>query len=105
MSIAPYHVIIVPVSMKDPAQAEAAEKLYQELLALGVEVVLDDRDERPGVKFKDADLIGFPIRVTIGPKSLEKGEMEIRNRRTKEVQSVPVEKVASAIRKILEAES
>lgn len=105
VSIAPYHVIIVPVSMKDPAQAEAAEKLYQELLALGVEVVLDDRDERPGVKFKDADLIGFPIRVTIGPKSLEKGEMEIRNRRTKEVQSVPVEKVASAIRKILEAES
>jgi prolyl-tRNA synthetase len=91
--------------MKDPAQAEAAEKLYQELLALGVEVVLDDRDERPGVKFKDADLIGFPIRVTIGPKSLEKGEMEIRNRRTKEVQSVSVEKVASAIRKILEAES
>ncbi|HAN95902.1 MAG TPA: proline--tRNA ligase, partial [Firmicutes bacterium] len=105
VSIAPYHVIIVPVSMKDPAQAEAAEKLYQELLALGVEVVLDDRDERPGVKFKDADLIGFPIRVTIGPKSLEKGEMEIRNRRTKEVQSVSVEKVASAIRKILEAES
>ncbi|HPT82861.1 MAG TPA: proline--tRNA ligase [Limnochordia bacterium] len=104
LSIAPYHVIVVPVSMKDPAQAQAAHKLYQELLAQGIEVVFDDRDERPGVKFKDADLIGFPIRVTIGPKSLEKGEVEIVIRRTKEVKSLPADQVVPAIRGILEGE-
>ena len=57
-----------------------AEKLYAELTAYGVEVILDDRDERPGVKFKDADLVGFPIRVSIGEKSLAKGEVEIKTR-------------------------
>lgn len=101
VSIAPYHVIIVPVSMKDAVQAEAAEKLYQGLTAAGIETVLDDRNERPGVKFKDADLIGFPVRVTIGPKSLEQGEMEIIVRRSKEKMSVPVEQVVSTIREIL----
>jgi len=102
ISIAPYHVVIVPVSMKDPVQAEAAQKLYNELVAAGIETVLDDRDERPGVKFKDADLIGFPIRVTVGPKSLEKGELEIVIRRTKEVRSLPVDQVLAAIREIVE---
>lgn len=102
ISIAPYHVAIVPVSMKDPVQAEAAQKLYNELVAAGIETVLDDRDERPGVKFKDADLIGFPIRVTVGPKSLEKGELEIVIRRTKEVRSLPVDQVLAAIREIVE---
>lgn len=97
MSIAPYHVIVVPVSMKDQAQAEAAEKLYQELQDAGVEVVLDDRNERPGVKFKDADLIGFPIRVTIGSKSLEHGQMEITIRRTKEKLNVPIDAVVETI--------
>ena len=57
-----------------------AEKYYAELSAAGVEVILDDRDERPGVKFKDADLVGFPIRVSIGEKSLAKGEVEIKPR-------------------------
>lgn len=97
MSIAPYQVIIVPVSMKDERQAEAAQKLYEELQAAGIEVVLDDRNERPGVKFKDADLIGFPIRVTIGPKSLEQGEMEIIERRTKEKVSVEISKVVATV--------
>ncbi len=101
LSIAPYQVTIVPVSMKDEAQATAAQELYRELLSAGIEVVLDDRDERPGVKFKDADLIGFPIRVTIGSKSLEKGEMEITLRRTKEKTSVPVGEIVSTIKNIL----
>ena len=57
-----------------------AEKIYAELTARGVEVILDDRDDRPGVKFKDADLVGFPIRVSIGEKSLAKGEVEIKPR-------------------------
>lgn len=101
LAIAPYQVIIVPVSMKDEAQAQAARKLYQELKAAGVEVVLDDRDERPGVKFKDADLIGFPLRVTIGSRSLEQGEMEIVLRRTKEKRNVPISQVLLAIETIL----
>lgn len=101
LSIAPYQVIVVPVSMKDSAQAEAAKKLYEELKASGIEVVLDDRDERPGVKFKDADLIGFPIRVTIGSKSLENGEMEITFRRTKEKTSLPIDEVVPAIKSFL----
>jgi prolyl-tRNA synthetase len=57
-----------------------AEQYYAELTAKGVEVILDDRDERPGVKFKDADLVGFPIRISIGEKSLAKGEVEIKQR-------------------------
>ena len=101
LAIAPYQVIIVPVSMKDEAQAQAARKLYQELKAAGVEVVLDDRDERPGVKFKDADLIGFPLRVTIGSRSLEQGEMEIVLRRTKEKRNVPISQVLPDIETIL----
>lgn len=101
LAIAPYQVIIVPVSMKDEAQAQAARKLYQELKAAGVEVVLDDRDERPGVKFKDADLIGFPLRVTIGSRCLEQGEMEIVLRRTKEKRNVPISQVLPDIETIL----
>jgi prolyl-tRNA synthetase len=102
ISVAPYHVIVIPVNTSDSDQMGLAEKIYSELMARGVEVMLDDRDERPGVKFKDADLIGFPIRVTIGPKSLEQGEMEIIIRRTKEKISVPVEEVLTIIRQILE---
>ncbi|NLL43438.1 MAG: proline--tRNA ligase [Firmicutes bacterium] len=101
VSVAPYHVIVVPVSMKDEAQAKASQNLYEELKAAGVEVVLDDRNERPGVKFKDADLIGFPIRVTIGAKSLEQGAMEIIIRRTKEKLVVPIEDVASTVKNLL----
>ena len=59
---------------------ELAEKIYAELSAKGVDVILDDRDERPGVKFKDADLVGFPIRIAIGEKSLAKGEVELKRR-------------------------
>lgn len=59
---------------------QVAEKIYEDLAAKGVDVILDDRDERPGFKFKDADLVGFPIRVAIGEKSLAKGEVEIKRR-------------------------
>jgi prolyl-tRNA synthetase len=81
VSVAPYTVCITPLSV-DPASPvwQAAEKIYHDLSAAGVEVILDDRDERPGVKFKDADLVGFPIRVGVGEKSLAKGEIEIKPR-------------------------
>ena len=85
LPLAPYHVIITPVNVKERSLCEAAEGIYRSLLEKGVEVILDDRDERAGVKFKDADLIGIPYRVTIGPKSMAEGKVEIRRRRTGEV--------------------
>ena len=71
VAVAPYHAIITVIKAKDETQAALAEKIYDELQAAGVEVVLDDRDERPGVKFKDADLIGYPIRITVGKRAGE----------------------------------
>ncbi|MBU2053667.1 MAG: proline--tRNA ligase [Proteobacteria bacterium] len=85
LPLAPYHVIITPVNVKERSLSEAAEGIYRSLLEKGVEVILDDRDERAGVKFKDADLIGIPYRVTIGPKNLAEGKAETRRRRTGEV--------------------
>ncbi|MBC7106167.1 MAG: proline--tRNA ligase, partial [Firmicutes bacterium] len=82
VSIAPYHVAVVPVNSRDEAQMDLAEGLYRELAAAGVEVVLDDRPERAGVKFKDADLIGYPLRVTVGNRAAERGEVEVRERRS-----------------------
>ncbi len=81
ISVAPYQVCITPLNVAhDGVVMKLAEKLYSELTVRGVEVLLDDRDERPGVKFKDADLVGFPIRLGIGEKSLAKGEVEIKLR-------------------------
>ncbi|HTX22123.1 MAG TPA: proline--tRNA ligase [Candidatus Aquilonibacter sp.] len=81
LSVAPYTVCITPLNVAPESEAmKLAEKIYSELTAHGVDVILDDRDERPGVKFKDADLVGFPIRVGIGEKSLAKGEVEIKPR-------------------------
>lgn len=81
LSVAPYQVCITPLAVApDSAAMQLAEKFYGELTGQGVEVILDDRDERPGVKFKDADLVGFPIRIAIGEKSLAKGEVEIKPR-------------------------
>ncbi|RJP17166.1 MAG: proline--tRNA ligase [Candidatus Abyssobacteria bacterium SURF_5] len=98
-SLAPYEVIITPVSVNDEQIMSAAETLYSGLREKNVEVLLDDRDERPGVKFKDADLIGVPLRVTIGSRGLKEGKVEIRLRRSGEVIQVAVE---NAVRRILE---
>ena len=81
LAVAPFQVCITPLAVaKDSAVMQLAEKIYAELTAGGVEVILDDRDDRPGVKFKDADLVGFPLRVAIGEKSLAKGEVELKPR-------------------------
>jgi prolyl-tRNA synthetase len=79
--VAPYHVLISLVKPEDDASQEACETIAGELAGRGVDVLIDDRKERPGVKFKDADLIGIPVRVTIGPKTLEKGGAEVKHRR------------------------
>ena len=80
MSVAPYQVLLTPLGAAGSATMTLAETLYRELSDAGIEVLLDDRDERPGVKFKDADLIGVPLRVGIGEKSLAKGEVELKPR-------------------------
>ncbi len=99
-SIAPYQIHIVPVNMNDRTQAATAEALYAELLQAGYEVLLDDRDERPGVKFKDADLIGIPIRVTVGTAFVKDGVVEVRTRRTREDQRVPPRALLATVKKL-----
>ena len=97
LSIAPYHVVVVPVSTNDESQMSTAEKIYEDLLKSGVEVVLDDRDERAGVKFKDADLIGFPYRITAG-KTLTEGLVECKIRETGEVMKLTPEKAVEFVK-------
>jgi prolyl-tRNA synthetase len=80
VSVAPYAVCVTPLGGAGSAVMTAAEKIYAELVEQNVDVILDDRDERPGVKFKDADLVGFPLRVGVGEKSLAKGEVELKPR-------------------------
>ncbi|MEA3471170.1 MAG: His/Gly/Thr/Pro-type tRNA ligase C-terminal domain-containing protein, partial [Thermodesulfobacteriota bacterium] len=90
MPIAPFHVIITPVNIKEEDILKTSEEIYRLLEAEGIEVVLDDRDERAGVKFIDADLIGIPLRITVGKKNLINGNVEIRFRSSGEVKIVPV---------------
>ncbi|MBR1942495.1 proline--tRNA ligase [bacterium] len=102
--IAPYHVTIVPLNNKDELQMSVAKDMYVKLLNAGIEAVLDDRDDRPGVKFKDADLIGFPYRITVG-KTIVDGNVELKTRATGEIDTIKpdeaVEKVTSLIKEAL----
>ena len=102
-AIAPFEVTIVPVSEKSERQMAAAEALYNELRAKGIDVLLDDRAERAGVKFKDADLIGIPLRITIGDKSLDKGMLEYKERKTGESGLIAVENGADEVIRLLSA--
>lgn len=90
-TIAPYQVLVVPVNVKDEDSFRVAEEVYAKLLSDGVEAAIDDRKERPGVKFKDADLIGYPLRVVIGPKTLAEKQIEVKVRKTGEVLSLPID--------------
>jgi prolyl-tRNA synthetase len=83
--IAPFHCVVSSVNPKEEPVARASEEIYGQLLAAGVEVLLDDRDDRPGVKFKDADLIGIPLRIVVGAKNLANGQVELKSRATGEV--------------------
>lgn len=91
IEIAPYHVLVVPVNTKDEASAAKAEEIYMQLKKVGLETVIDDRNERPGVKFKDADLIGYPLRVVVGPKTLTEGNLEVKIRKTGEIRYLPLD--------------
>lgn len=96
-SIAPFQVHIVAVNVRDESQARTAEAIYAECWQKGIEAVLDDRDERPGVKFKDADLLGIPLRVTVGNAFVKQGVIELRERRSRRESRVSRGEVAAAI--------
>jgi prolyl-tRNA synthetase len=104
MPIAPFQVLILPVNIKMDFLKETAEQLYQTLSENSIEVLYDDREETPGVKFKDADLIGIPLRITLGEKNLKKGLVEIIKRRTGEIFLVKKEEVLSKIKEMIHQE-
>ncbi len=98
----PFDVYLMQVPGKELDTRAKAEEIYSELQSAGISVLFDDRDERAGVKFNDADLIGCPIRVTVGEKGLKEGMVELKPRKVKENQLVPVEKIVEEIKSILE---
>jgi len=98
LALAPFEIGLVSLNPSDPATAQAADALYARLLAADLEVLYDDRDERPGVKFKDADLLGFPIRVNVGGRTLKEGNLEIVSRRNKRVRAVKPEEAVEAVK-------
>jgi prolyl-tRNA synthetase len=95
--LAPFGAHVVPVNAKDETLTSAAERVATELVAAGVDVLVDDRDERPGVKFKDADLIGLPVRVTVGPRALKAGNVEVKPRTAAAAEEVPLEGAAARV--------
>lgn len=103
VAIAPYQVIVIPVNVQDDKQVGAAERVYQALRASGLEAVIDDRDERAGVKFKDADLIGYPVRITAG-RHVAEGLVEVRKRKTGEILLVPEEETVGTVQRLLAEE-
>lgn len=101
-SIAPFEAVVIPINAKNSDQMALAEKIYETLRQSGIDTLLDDRQERAGVKFKDADLIGYPIRLVIGPKALEEKQIELKVRRTGEVKVLTTEDYLSGVQKVLE---
>jgi prolyl-tRNA synthetase len=97
VNTAPYEVVVTVVKPKDVECHEAGENLYEKLTEAGIDVIIDDRDERPGVKFKDAELVGFPFRVNIGPKGLQDGVFEFVRRRDGDKRELPIDRAAGVI--------
>ncbi|TVR03883.1 MAG: proline--tRNA ligase [Deltaproteobacteria bacterium] len=97
MVIAPYQVLVVPLQLRDERVVATAESIYERLGACGVEVLIDDRDLRPGNKFKDADLLGIPLRVTVGSRGVEKGQVELKARDSDDVHDVAIEEVVDRV--------
>jgi prolyl-tRNA synthetase len=104
MPVAPFQVLILPINIKMDLLKETAERLYQTLLQNGIEALYDDREETPGVKFKDADLIGIPLRITLGEKNLKKGLLEIKKRRTGEVLLINREEALCKVKELIDQE-
>ncbi len=101
-SIAPYEVVLISLKVEDAEVARVSKELYQRLQTAGVEIIWDDRKESPGVKFKDADLIGFPFQIVVGVRGLQDKQVEIKNRQTGEKVSVALDQVETAVKQRLE---
>ncbi|KPJ59621.1 MAG: prolyl-tRNA synthetase [Latescibacteria bacterium DG_63] len=102
LSVAPYEIEVLPVNVNDESIRAAGQKLYEELTSMGYEVLLDDRDQRPGFKFKDADLIGLPLRVVVGEKAMAEGKVEIHIRRTGETMRASVAEAPQKIKTLID---
>ena len=103
-AIAPFQLVLVPLNAaKSPRVRETSERLYSELIAAGYDVLLDDRDERPGVKFADSELIGIPHRLVVGERGLEKGMLEYRHRRAEAPEEIPLAEALATLRARLSA--
>ena len=102
-AVSPYTVMLVTLDLADPAVKEATDRLVDSLEKAGIDYLWDDRDERPGVKFKDADLLGFPWRITVGSKAVAKGGVEIKCRRTGAMEMIPPIEVGAWVQKKLAA--
>lgn len=100
IAVAPYHVVVVPVSVKDENQFNTAKEIYTNLKAKGIETILDDRDERPGIKFKDADLIGIPVRITVG-KRVGEGIVEFKERSKDEKIEISIDNILEEVNRVL----
>jgi len=101
MHVAPYTVELIPLNVKDDDVMTAVNKIYNDLTAAGVDVLMDDRDQRPGFKFKDADLIGLPVRVVIGGKGLKEGNAEIKLRTDTDATMVPIGEAVAHVQKLI----
>ncbi|MDU0457233.1 MAG: proline--tRNA ligase [Geobacteraceae bacterium] len=101
--IAPFHCSVVAINAKDKGVMAESEEIYLKLEKLGIEVLFDDRDERPGVKFKDNDLIGIPLRIVVGSKGLAEGKVEVKIRSTGEVLSLPIDDAIATVRQMVES--
>ncbi len=101
-AIAPYHIYLCPLRLENPDIAETAEKLYQDLTSEKVEVLFDDRNDSPGIKFNDADLLGIPLRLTISPRTLESQSIEVKWRKEKQAQLLPLKGITQEIKRLVQ---
>lgn len=102
LQTAPYSVQLIPLNVTDPQVMQVANQLYGQLNDAGIDVLMDDRDQRPGFKFKDADLIGIPLRVTIGGKGLAEGITEVKWRRAQDTLRVPISDTAATVQRLIQ---
>jgi prolyl-tRNA synthetase len=102
VQVAPAEATVILLSVRDEAARSAAESLYRDLLAAGVDAALDDREERPGVKFKDAELTGIPVRLTVGARDLADGVVEITTRATGEKQRIALDDAVAQVQALLQ---
>jgi len=102
LSVAPYQVYLCPLNLERSSVLSTAEKIYQELQKEGIEVLFDDRNDSPGVKFNDADLLGIPLRLTLSPRTLQSQSIEAKWRTEKETQLLPLENLTVQLKKLLD---